>query len=47
MSVAANIAYGSGSEVTPEEIVEAARQANAHEFIMALPQKYDTKVTDR
>ncbi len=29
-------------EATMEEVMEAARQANAHEFIQALPQGYDT-----
>jgi subfamily B ATP-binding cassette protein MsbA len=30
-----------------EEVKEAARQAHAHEFIMALPQGYDTQVGER
>jgi subfamily B ATP-binding cassette protein MsbA len=38
-----NIAYGR-PESTREEIVEAARAANAHEFVEALPQGYDTVV---
>ena len=28
-------------------IVDAARQANAHDFILALPRKYDTKISDK
>jgi len=36
-----NIAYGSG-EVTDEAVVEAAKGANAHDFITALPEGYDT-----
>jgi ATP-binding cassette subfamily B protein len=32
---------------TPEDVVEAAKQANAHEFIERLPQGYDTLMTER
>jgi ATP-binding cassette subfamily B protein len=42
-SVAQNIAYGRPT-ATREEIVAAARAANAHEFIMALDQGYDARV---
>jgi subfamily B ATP-binding cassette protein MsbA len=45
-TVARNIAYGKPS-ATREEIVEAARRANAHDFIMALPQGYDTPIGER
>jgi len=38
-----NIAYGA-PERPLEEIIAAAQAANAHEFIMALPQGYDTVV---
>jgi subfamily B ATP-binding cassette protein MsbA len=38
-----NIAYGARS-ATFEEVMEAARAANAHEFISALPDGYDTVV---
>lgn len=41
-SVSANIAYG--SEVSPEEIIRAAKAANIHEFIMTLPHGYDTNL---
>ena len=42
-SVAANIAIGKpGEKPSMEDIVRAARLANAHEFIMALPQGYET-----
>ena len=42
-SVAANISYGRPS-ATREEVVRAAMAANAHEFIMAMPRGYDSKV---
>ena len=32
---------------TEEECIEAAKQANAHEFITNLPQGYDTMLTER
>ena len=41
-----NIAYGKPG-ATREEVVEAARLAGAHEFIMALPQGYDTYTGER
>ena len=45
-SIRENIAYGR-PEATDEEIVEAARQANAHDFIAALPDGYGTEVGER
>jgi ABC-type multidrug transport system fused ATPase/permease subunit len=45
-SVAENIAYGAAS-ATPEQIVAAARQAQADDFIRALPEGYDTQVGER
>lgn len=42
-SVAENIAYGR-PDAGRQEIKEAARAAMAHEFIMALPARYDTKI---
>jgi ATP-binding cassette subfamily B protein len=45
-TIRANIAYGR-PEASFEEIVRAARAANAHEFIMRLPQGYDTPVGER
>jgi len=45
-SVHANIAYGR-REATREQVETAARAANAHEFIVALPQGYDTPLGER
>src|SRR5215212_11539 len=42
-SVRENIAYGK-TEATEEEIVRAAKAADAHDFIFALPDGYDTVV---
>ena len=41
-----NIAYGK-PDATPEQIVRAAKQANAHEFIEKMPEGYDTIVGER
>jgi len=41
-----NIAYGR-PEAAEDQIVQAARAANAHEFIMGLPDAYDTQVGER
>jgi ATP-binding cassette, subfamily B, bacterial len=45
-TVAENIAYGK-RDATREEIITAAKQANAHEFITALPDGYDTDIGQR
>ncbi len=45
-SVRENIAYGRKSAST-DEIVHAAKEALAHDFIMKLPQGYDTFIGDR
>ncbi|MBW4533275.1 MAG: ABC transporter ATP-binding protein/permease [Pleurocapsa minor HA4230-MV1] len=45
-SIKDNIAYGC-VEATDKEIEMAARLANAHDFIMALPEGYDTVVGER
>jgi len=45
-TIADNIAYGR-ERPTMNEIVAAARDANAHEFISALPDGYDTEVGER
>ncbi|MCR2820084.1 ABC transporter ATP-binding protein [Lederbergia panacisoli] len=45
-TVIENIRYGK-PDATKEEIVEAAKNANAHEFIMNLPNGYDTGIGQR
>jgi len=45
-TVAQNIAYAR-RQATPEEIERVARMANAHEFITALDQRYDTLIGER
>lgn len=50
-SVFENIAYGAphedGTPITMTDVIEAAKKANAHEFVSALPQGYDTVVGPR
>lgn len=41
-----NIRYGK-PDATREEVIEAAKNANAHEFIMSLPDGYDTDIGQR
>ena len=41
-----NIRYGR-VDATREEVIQAAKDANAHEFIMGLPQGYDTNIGQR
>lgn len=41
-----NILYGR-PDATREEVIEAAKNANAHEFIMSLPQGYETDIGQR
>ena len=45
-TIAENIAYGR-PDATREEIIAAARAARAHEFILRLPQGYDSLVGER
>ena len=45
-SIASNIAYGSPG-ATREQIEQAARAAHAHEFIVALPERYETQIGER
>lgn len=45
-TVADNIHYGR-LDATMDEIVKAAKAANAHDFVMALPRQYDTPLGER
>jgi ATP-binding cassette subfamily B protein len=45
-TIAENLAYGKPG-ATREEIISAARAAHAHEFILRLPQGYDSMVGER
>lgn len=45
-TVLENIRYGKPG-ASEEEIIEAAKKANAHEFIMKLPKGYDTNIGQR
>lgn len=51
VSIAENIAYGRSpvnpEDVPMEDIIAAAKAANAHEFIMELPQGYQTVTGER
>ncbi|XP_033224904.1 ATP-dependent translocase ABCB1-like [Belonocnema kinseyi] len=47
-SIAENIAYGDNTRQVPIlEIIAAAKEANVHNFICALPHGYETKLGDR
>jgi len=45
-SIKDNIAYGKPN-ASEEDIIKAAKQANAHDFIMSFPEQYDTQVGER
>nr|XP_009787382.1 PREDICTED: ABC transporter B family member 28 isoform X1 [Nicotiana sylvestris] len=48
VSVGENIAYGLPDEfVSKDDVIKAAKAANAHEFIISMPQGYDTLVGER
>ena len=47
-SIRDNITYGSAEDIVDQELVEAAaKEANAHEFILGFPDGYDTLVGER
>lgn len=45
-TIAENIAYGR-KEISPDKIIEAAKTANAHDFIMKTPEAYDSIIGER
>ncbi len=45
-SVVANLLYGK-PDATRDELIQAAKAANSHEFIMQLPEGYDTEIGER
>jgi ATP-binding cassette, subfamily B (MDR/TAP), member 1 len=48
-TISDNIAYGATADtemITKEQIIEAAKMANIHEFIETLPDKYETVLSD-
>ncbi|KAI8141627.1 putative ABC transporter protein [Fennellomyces sp. T-0311] len=49
MSIGDNIRFGidEGQDVTQEQVEEAARAANIHQFVTELPDGYDTRVGDK
>ena len=46
-TIAENIAFGASGNATREEIEWAARQAQAHDFILSFPDGYDTIIGER
>lgn len=46
-SIAENIAFSSGQQASREAVVQAARDAQAHEFIVATENGYDTVIGER
>ncbi|MCR4564011.1 MAG: ABC transporter ATP-binding protein/permease [Clostridiales bacterium] len=45
-TVKENIAYGK-LDASDEEIIEASKRANMHDFVMSLPDGYDTEIGER
>ncbi|MCI8388822.1 MAG: ABC transporter ATP-binding protein [Clostridiales bacterium] len=45
-SIRENILYGR-LDATDEEVIEAAKRANIHDYIMTLPDKYETQIGER
>ncbi|MFL5804137.1 MAG: ABC transporter ATP-binding protein, partial [Roseiflexaceae bacterium] len=46
-TIAENIAFGAAGQATRQQIEQAAREAQAHEFISSFPAGYDTMVGER
>ncbi|MBA3945490.1 MAG: ABC transporter ATP-binding protein [Herpetosiphonaceae bacterium] len=46
-TIADNIAFGAGGTATREQVEQAAREAQAHDFIMGFPEGYDTVIGER
>lgn len=46
-SIEENLAYGLGRPYTHDEVVDACKAANAHEFIMETEEQYETRVGER
>jgi ATP-binding cassette subfamily B protein len=46
-TLAENIAFGAAGNTTPQQIERAAREAQAHDFILQFPQGYETLVGER
>ncbi|RAL24424.1 ABC transporter ATP-binding protein [Thermoflavimicrobium daqui] len=46
-SVRDNLLYGVDKDVSDDELIEAAKLANAHDFIMKLPDDYDTVLDEK
>jgi subfamily B ATP-binding cassette protein MsbA len=46
-TVRSNLAYGAAGRYTDEQVIAAARAANAHDFISQLPDGYDTILGER
>lgn len=46
-SIYSNILYGAGKDVTREEVINAAKMANAHNFIIEFENGYDQEVGER
>lgn len=47
MSIGENISYGASDEVTTDDIIDAAKKANAYKFITEFPDGFDTMVGER
>ena len=46
-SIRENIGYGVSGEVSMEEVKKVAQWSNAHEFVVKLPQQYNTETGEK